>query len=149
MKKSFTPSPSKSSHSVNMVNNEGMYCNCGMDALLKTSWTKSNPGRRFWACPRYGQNGYCGHFKWADDEMCSRAKQIIPGLLSKINKLQEEIEALQSKEGKFEAEINMANSRLAMLDHEVVELKKKNRFLILVFYVTVCVFVGVGVVLLM
>ncbi|KAK6149015.1 hypothetical protein DH2020_016540 [Rehmannia glutinosa] len=81
-------------------------------------------------CSFYGQilleaDGYCGHFKWAEEELCQRAKQIIPGLLAKINKLQEQIEESQTKEEQLETEIMMANSRVEMLEQEVVELKKK------------------------
>ncbi|KAL3635198.1 hypothetical protein CASFOL_019745 [Castilleja foliolosa] len=32
------------------------FCRCGNELPLKTSWTKSNPGRRYWACPNYGVN---------------------------------------------------------------------------------------------
>ncbi|KAK6121613.1 hypothetical protein DH2020_044640 [Rehmannia glutinosa] len=139
MKNSFTPNSSKSSSS---VNNEGMYCCCGLNASLKTSWTKANPGRKFWSCPKFGQDGYCGHFKWAEEELCQRAKQIIPGLLAKINKLQQQIEESQTKEEQLKTEIMMANSRVEMLKQEVIELKKKNRSLVLILVVIVSVFVG-------
>ncbi|KAL3619908.1 hypothetical protein CASFOL_034820 [Castilleja foliolosa] len=35
---------------------EKHFCRCGHQLPLKTSWTKSNPGRRYWACPSYGVN---------------------------------------------------------------------------------------------
>lgn len=35
---------------------EALYCKCGFELPLVTSWTDHNPGRRFRACPRYGVN---------------------------------------------------------------------------------------------
>ncbi|GFP87700.1 hypothetical protein PHJA_000913700 [Phtheirospermum japonicum] len=67
------------------------YCDGEKTLILKTTWTKRNLGRRYWACPKYGTNGYCEIFIWLDGEMCERSKQIIPGLLKKIDKLEDEI----------------------------------------------------------
>ncbi|KAL0404488.1 UNVERIFIED_CONTAM: hypothetical protein Sradi_2089600 [Sesamum radiatum] len=59
-------------------------CLCGFEVVVRTSWTNSNPGRRFRGCP--GDNGsYCRVFQWVDPPMCRRAKEIIPDLLSRIN----------------------------------------------------------------
>ncbi|KAF5791377.1 putative transcription factor GRF family [Helianthus annuus] len=35
-------------------------CNCGQDAIIVTSWTDLNPGRRFCSCPTMNPN--CGRF---------------------------------------------------------------------------------------
>ncbi|KAL3625367.1 hypothetical protein CASFOL_030821 [Castilleja foliolosa] len=88
------------------------FCRCGNELPLKTSGTKSNPGRRYWACPNYGTGQYCGVFKWLDNEMCPRSKQIIPGLLAKINKLEAEVNDFQMKEKKLESEVRMLEEKM-------------------------------------
>ncbi|KAL8539780.1 hypothetical protein ACS0TY_001401 [Phlomoides rotata] len=69
-------------------------CYCGKKALIRTSWTDQNPGRRFLCCVnsririissyiyflRWRREG-CVFWKWEDPEMCMRSKMIIPGLL--------------------------------------------------------------------
>lgn len=55
-----------------------MSCFCGNPAVVRTSWTNINPGRRFQAC---SQVPGCGFFVWVDPPMCARAIAIIPGLL--------------------------------------------------------------------
>ncbi|CAL2257830.1 unnamed protein product [Prunus armeniaca] len=62
-------------------------CYCGNVVKTHTSWTVSHPGRRFQVCAR--KNG-CTFWEWADLEMCDGSKHIIPGLLRKINWLEEE-----------------------------------------------------------
>ena len=38
-------------------------CKHGIFLNLQTSWSKLNPGRRFWYCPYYGSNK-CNLFLW-------------------------------------------------------------------------------------
>ncbi|KAK6161804.1 hypothetical protein DH2020_005185 [Rehmannia glutinosa] len=133
MKKS-SPSSSNSWNSRNNVAPmEDVYCQCGSKVVLKTSWIKNNPGRRFWACPNYEKGEYYGYFEWLDDEVCSRAKHVIPGLLAKLNKREDEMTQMKIKESKLEADLVMASSRLEImkqevnhLKNEVNKLKKKN-----------------------
>ncbi|KAL0451548.1 UNVERIFIED_CONTAM: hypothetical protein Slati_1132900 [Sesamum latifolium] len=61
-------------------------CSCGRELLVRASWTSTNPDRRFRGCP--GNEGkYCGSetFQWVDPPMCRRSKEIIPGLLNRLN----------------------------------------------------------------
>ncbi|GKD51160.1 hypothetical protein Tco_1280136 [Tanacetum coccineum] len=60
---------------------------CGSVGVIRTSWTSTNPGRRFFGCSKRGTN--CGIIDWYDPPMCDRAVQIIPGLLRRINHLQQ------------------------------------------------------------
>lgn len=46
--------------------------------------------------PFMQRNG-CTFWEWADPEMCDRSKHIIPGLLRKINRLEEERNAGKGK----------------------------------------------------
>ncbi|KAL7125577.1 hypothetical protein ABFS83_14G126000 [Erythranthe nasuta] len=65
-------------------------CECGLKLRLQTSWTPTNPGRRFSSCPQRIKG--CGTFCWCDPPMCDRSKQIIPGLIKRINALQAQAE---------------------------------------------------------
>ncbi|KAK4409392.1 hypothetical protein Sango_0012200 [Sesamum angolense] len=59
-------------------------CLCGTEEVVRTSWTNANPGHRFRGCP--GDSGtYSSVFRWIDPPMCCRAKEIIPGLLNRLN----------------------------------------------------------------
>ncbi|KAL0398485.1 UNVERIFIED_CONTAM: hypothetical protein Sradi_2191800 [Sesamum radiatum] len=62
---------------------------------MRTSWTKDNPGRRFYNCS-IGR-GNCAFFAWEDPPICARSKLIIPGLLRKINALEDKVANLQKK----------------------------------------------------
>ncbi|KAK6152273.1 hypothetical protein DH2020_014908 [Rehmannia glutinosa] len=65
------------------LNDPPLRCYCGYELRIHTSWTKSNPGRRFISCPERGVNK-CGFFKWIDDDNCDRSRNIISGLLDKL-----------------------------------------------------------------
>ncbi|KAJ0825832.1 putative DNA topoisomerase transcription factor GRF family [Helianthus annuus] len=54
-------------------------CRCGKEAIILTSWTDNNPGRRFYGCPDQGST--CGFLGWYDLTRCQRCVDIIPGLL--------------------------------------------------------------------
>ncbi|PWA61067.1 hypothetical protein CTI12_AA378680 [Artemisia annua] len=63
-------------------------CKCGLPTVLRTSWTATNPGRRFHCCSKPEQDS-CGFNGFYDPPMCPRSVQIIPGLLRNINQVQE------------------------------------------------------------
>ncbi|PWA80024.1 zinc finger, GRF-type [Artemisia annua] len=69
-------------------------CFCGNEAVLHTSWTNTNPGRRFWSCSQSVPN--CGFFLWLDPPMCVHSRAIIPGLLTSRNMLQERLNTMAS-----------------------------------------------------
>ncbi|KAH6801338.1 hypothetical protein C2S52_001802 [Perilla frutescens var. hirtella] len=58
-------------------------CKCGVTEVIWTSWTKENPGRRFYGCRNYRPSKGvipkvgCNHFKWCDEEMGDRVKEVI------------------------------------------------------------------------
>ncbi|KAL8208957.1 hypothetical protein R6Q57_008369, partial [Mikania cordata] len=60
-----------------------VFCGCGKEAMIQTSWTSRNPGRRFYSCPDKGSN--CSFITWVDPEMCPRSVVIIPSLLKSKN----------------------------------------------------------------
>ncbi|KAL3653463.1 hypothetical protein CASFOL_003144 [Castilleja foliolosa] len=80
----------------------GARCNCGIELEVMTSWTDDNPGRRFQGCPNY---------KWVDEEVCSRSKQIIPGLIIKKNKLELELATEQEKLKCVQRSLNVSKKK--------------------------------------
>ncbi|KAG8378642.1 hypothetical protein BUALT_Bualt07G0006600 [Buddleja alternifolia] len=82
------------------------FCPCGTNTVMKTSWTNHNPGRRYIACERFKQiNGCNYYFVWIDPPICTRARQIIPGLLRRVNRFEEDLnrfeEDLKKKRNRF------------------------------------------------
>ncbi|CAL2229688.1 unnamed protein product [Prunus armeniaca] len=63
-------------------------CHCGKLAGMQTSWTTSNPRRRFLVYPKS---------KWFDAEMCESSKSLLPGLLKKIDRVEEENTKIRAK----------------------------------------------------
>lgn len=50
-------------------------CNCGAEAVIQTSWSKDNSGRRcFYGCINKGPN--CKFLGWVDDQMCGCKESI-------------------------------------------------------------------------
>ncbi|GJZ79127.1 zinc finger, GRF-type containing protein [Tanacetum coccineum] len=46
-------------------------CSCGLEAVIRTSWTNRNPSRRFYGCPTLSPT--CVDFLWCfDPPMCQR-----------------------------------------------------------------------------
>ncbi|KAL8053324.1 hypothetical protein ABFX02_05G063400 [Erythranthe guttata] len=70
-------------------------CFCSRRPVMKTSWTDLNPGRRYTNCDKFRKPGGCNYFVWTDPPMCERSRQIIPGLLRRINKQEEEMKKKQ------------------------------------------------------
>ncbi|PWA56411.1 zinc finger, GRF-type [Artemisia annua] len=67
-------------------------CACGLQCVVRTSWTNRNPGRRFYSCPLIG---------WVDPLMCDRSLDIIPGLLRNRDALEDAL-ALEQERADWE-----------------------------------------------
>ncbi|KAL0381697.1 UNVERIFIED_CONTAM: hypothetical protein Sangu_0234000 [Sesamum angustifolium] len=104
-------------------------CLCGYEVVVRTSWINSNPGCRFRGC--LGDNGsYCGVFQWVDPPMCLRAKEIIPGLLSRLNDHERRLNECRQKDFKKEGlEGKLITYRLMGIVASVVT------FVLLILYV--------------
>ena len=105
-------------------------CACGLQDMLRTSWTNRNLGHRFYVCPPYVsftlyQNKIMLHFKsclcsihfiyisfilknsscpfigWVDPPMCIRSLNIISGLLRTRDAL-EDVLALKQERADYE-----------------------------------------------
>ncbi|CAA0832301.1 Unknown protein [Striga hermonthica] len=72
------------------------FCGCGKRTVMVTSWTDNNPGRRYATCKGSKIGRGCKHFVWIDPPMCT-ARQIIPGLLRRINLTEDELTSKKKK----------------------------------------------------
>ncbi|KAL3634249.1 hypothetical protein CASFOL_021303 [Castilleja foliolosa] len=137
------------SRSSSSYGNAAVRCHCGIQLELVTSWTDDNPGRRFQACPNYKMPSCCGFFRWFDEEMCSRSKEVIPGLLRKTNKLELLLAAEQEK-NKFvqvvlERQANVLEKHSAVIEDQrnltakLQMFKKKEMMLKIVIAVMVLI----------
>ncbi|XP_042445187.1 uncharacterized protein LOC122030096 [Zingiber officinale] len=116
-------------------------CYCGLRATLWTSWKETNPGRRFFSCPRFRDRG-CGFFSWHDPELSERTKAIINHLKMDNKKLQMEISELK-KNNSFKGAIDcndlledVNNSVTIKLSDEICSLNRKFRVAIVVVVFT-------------
>ncbi|GJR33302.1 hypothetical protein Tco_0822931 [Tanacetum coccineum] len=72
-------------------------CACGLEGVIRTSWTNRNPRRRFYGCPTLSPT--CVNFLgWYDPPMCQRSVQIISGLLRSRNELEEILAMVEAKQ---------------------------------------------------
>ncbi|PWA56774.1 zinc finger, GRF-type [Artemisia annua] len=71
---------------------------CHSVAVIKTSWTNRNPGRRFYGCPQMDCNRF---IDWLDPEMCQRSVVIIPGLLRSLNNHQAMVQDLEQERSRL------------------------------------------------
>ncbi|KAK4415907.1 hypothetical protein Salat_2698100 [Sesamum alatum] len=75
-------------------------CKCGQDLVVRTSWTNSNHGcrsevvRGMWYVV---VENYCGVFEWIDPPMCRRSKDVIPGLLKRLNNQEKQVKEYGQK----------------------------------------------------
>ncbi|KAK4257249.1 hypothetical protein QN277_006862 [Acacia crassicarpa] len=71
------------------------YCHHNLLAPRWTSWSEGNPGRRFYGCPNYYEDGGCGYFEWHDGVFGQRENEVIKDLLNDIDKLYDENKQLK------------------------------------------------------
>nr|GEX81422.1 hypothetical protein [Tanacetum cinerariifolium] len=73
---------------------------CGLEAVIRTSWTNRNFDHRFYGCPTLSLT--CVNILWwFDPPMCQRSVQIIPGLLRSCNELKEILAMVEEKQHKL------------------------------------------------
>nr|GEU47374.1 zinc finger, GRF-type [Tanacetum cinerariifolium] len=73
-----------------------VHCACGLEAVIRTSWTNRNPRHRFYGCSTLSPT--CVNFlQWFDPPICQRSVQIILGLLSSRNELEEILAMIKEK----------------------------------------------------
>ncbi|KAL8528836.1 hypothetical protein ACS0TY_006333 [Phlomoides rotata] len=115
-------------------------CYCQREAVFATSCKDGNVGQRFYGCQKYSINflcflsnsndGYCKFFCWIDQPLCKRAKQIIPGLLKRLNEQREEIRNMEAIAEKLNEMTRVLESLNNKLEEEIQALKDENGKLI-------------------
>ena len=107
-----------------LINRVRVVCECGDICGLWTSWTETNPGRRFIGCPNYRGRNKCNFFHWWDPD---RNVELYKG---KIVELKNEV---------------VQNRRQMMKLDEEMKMLKKNRL----YLCYICVMVGMILTLVM
>ncbi|KAK4419797.1 hypothetical protein Salat_2392600 [Sesamum alatum] len=93
---SYSGQTSTSSHHSGPAENHLLLCECGIPAVMRTSWTPTNPGRRFRGC--LGKSGhYCSTFEWVDEPGCERCMTVIPGLLRRLSRSTADAKAFEER----------------------------------------------------
>ncbi|KAL8507117.1 hypothetical protein ACS0TY_017853 [Phlomoides rotata] len=108
---------------------QNLRCRCRRPAIMATTWKGDNVGRRFWGCGKYPNPGYCDFFQWRDTPICDRARQIIPGLLNKMNELREENRKLEMLSEKLDEMARILQDANGRMEKQNRELKKENHLL--------------------
>ncbi|GER30040.1 GRF zinc finger containing protein [Striga asiatica] len=103
-------------------NTDNPNCHCGLRAEIRTSWKTPNCGRRYFSCLHWPGGG-CKYFGWVDPPLCARAQQIIPGLLRRLNEMEESKENKKLKKLNFQFEEK--TKKLKKLNFEFEEENKK------------------------
>ncbi|KAH0711449.1 hypothetical protein KY289_007408 [Solanum tuberosum] len=73
-----------STSSISSSSTANVLCQCRVVVEMKTSWTQSNPVRRFLCCKTSKARDGCRYFRWYDDEMPAQARRVIWGLLKRV-----------------------------------------------------------------
>ncbi|KAI7746910.1 hypothetical protein M8C21_018572 [Ambrosia artemisiifolia] len=98
-----------------------IYCRCGREAIVRTSWTSKNPGRRFYSCPIKASQ--CGGFLcWVEPD------NVIAGLLRSKNELEGSITELQGSISELEAVNEVLVDKLKAKEDES---RKRKKYLVL------------------
>ncbi|KAK9755579.1 hypothetical protein RND81_01G035900 [Saponaria officinalis] len=98
-------------------------CFCGRVAVVLTSWTKDNPGRRFEACPIYNpvtKTRGCRCFRWLDENQTTWQKKVINQLVLERKLLKNEAEMLQKENDMLKKEEKMM--KVGILQSESVKV---------------------------
>ncbi|CAL1405878.1 unnamed protein product [Linum trigynum] len=78
------------------LTDEGVYYECGLEAVVRTSRTSDNPNRKFWSCSLYHSKSKvgCDFFAWCDLRAMQNREQrlldFIVNLQSRVCELEEE-----------------------------------------------------------
>ncbi|KAF8031157.1 hypothetical protein BT93_D0379 [Corymbia citriodora subsp. variegata] len=84
MESRILSSSSNSSHRSDGEGERERFCYCGLPSPRRTSWTRMNPGRRFYGCARYREGSKCKYFKWIDAKFSDRATEVYMDFVIRI-----------------------------------------------------------------
>ncbi|CAL1396134.1 unnamed protein product [Linum trigynum] len=63
-------------------------CRCAVPAVLRTSWTDANPGRRFFGCANYRGANACNYFRWIDPPLEDNIKRLVLAMHKRIREVE-------------------------------------------------------------
>ncbi|XP_018854314.2 uncharacterized protein LOC109016347 [Juglans regia] len=102
------------------------HCFCKVDATLKYSSTRRNPGRPFLGCPKYNTEGlpYCKFFKWADgnEEIEFRLQERNNELLRKENELEKMMDDVEKTKTELRKRVDEIEKRELVVSNREKEL---------------------------
>ncbi|KAL6003571.1 hypothetical protein ACLOJK_023803 [Asimina triloba] len=99
------------------------HCFCGVLAVVLTSHTRKNPGRRFLRCSHYkDMSRRCEFFRWLDD---TRVFFEAESLTDKPRELDSEYEIIIEKQDEMVGDIGDLVRCVSLLNQEVRGLKKE------------------------
>jgi hypothetical protein len=81
-------------------------CYYGLTSYMKTSWTETNLGRRYFGCPNFKYGTHCKFFEWVDKgEVNARSCQVIPELRARNIQLEIELRVKVSNDSWLHLEL--------------------------------------------
>ncbi|XP_052208666.1 uncharacterized protein LOC127812293 [Diospyros lotus] len=107
------------------TSHQGIMCEHGVPIRSYTSWTKSNPGRRFLRC-RFWKDDDCKWFQWIDDERTSREKALCGVLLDILDRNKIEKEA---NERLLQEQVRAFEEKALRRKQKILKLKKDYRYI--------------------
>ncbi|KAL0855196.1 hypothetical protein Bca101_060348 [Brassica carinata] len=94
-----------SSSSTRRRKNYKKSCHCGIKSSIRKAWTDKNPGRLFYGCDRYQEDG-CNFFEWYDDgEVTGWPKRSLLEARDELRQKDREIRRLRDRVASLEAEL--------------------------------------------
>lgn len=103
---------------------EMVFCDCQEPYRRVTSWTLSNPGRRFHGCKNYGTPNACKYFLWYDPPMPEMKKNMMAKLLKELREAEQENYCVKTELARLEEENKM-------MKREIRKLKDGRKVLVL------------------
>ncbi|KAK1382317.1 GRF-type domain-containing protein [Heracleum sosnowskyi] len=123
------------------------HCLCGRIARVNTSWTLTNPGRRFYTCSTAKDVQGCQFFQWVDEGFSGRAFDVITHLNHRRIYLEEKLKLVEENvEQNIEKRRILKEEKMQLIEGKQAlekEIKRLGRQLKL------CAFVAVATVVLM
>ncbi|KAF5453272.1 hypothetical protein F2P56_028187 [Juglans regia] len=110
------------------------FCFCDVEATLKFSNTKKNPGRPFLGCPNYNTEGlpYCKFFKWGDSNQVNefQLRERTNEVLRKERELEKRVEYVEKREIELRKRSDDIEKREMLLSNINEEVRKKESVLV-------------------
>lgn len=97
-------------------------CSCGTQSLLATSLMNENPERWFYVCANFRTKD-CGFFRWYNQEVCQRGREVILCLKQRKNQFREENGKMRSDDMHLKQYVAELNSKITKLNQKIQQSK--------------------------